>query len=80
MKTAISSPDELFEEAERPVTIPGWSRSKLHPNAVSAFVNNENFLGVRQNLDAVYGKNTDGSAAEPLPANAQAGSILKKKW
>ncbi|HTV94387.1 MAG TPA: hypothetical protein VME42_00205 [Steroidobacteraceae bacterium] len=78
MKTAISIPDEIFEQAERLAKTRGWSRSELYANAVSAFVNSERFYGVREKLDAVY--EADDSAVGPLLADAQARSIIKKKW
>jgi metal-responsive CopG/Arc/MetJ family transcriptional regulator len=80
MKTAISIPDEIFEQAERLAKIRGWSRSELYANAVATFVNSERFLGVREKLDAVYGENADDSALEPLLTHAQARSIPKEKW
>jgi metal-responsive CopG/Arc/MetJ family transcriptional regulator len=80
MKTAISIPDAIFEEAERLAKIRGWSRSELYSNAVSAYVNSERFLGVREKLDAVYGHNVDDSTVDPLLAKAQARSLPKEKW
>jgi metal-responsive CopG/Arc/MetJ family transcriptional regulator len=41
VKTAISIPDAIFEEAERLAKIRGWSRSELYAKAVSAYVNSE---------------------------------------
>jgi metal-responsive CopG/Arc/MetJ family transcriptional regulator len=80
MKTAISIPDAIFEEAERLARTRGWSRSELYANAVSAYVNSERFLGVREKLDAVYGSNPDDSAVDPLLATAQARSLPRDKW
>ena len=80
VKTAISIPDEIFEQAERLAKTRGWSRSELYANAVSAFVNSERFSGVREKLDTVYGNGVDDSAVEPLLANAQARSIAKENW
>jgi hypothetical protein len=80
MKTAISIPDEIFEQAERLAKSRGWSRSELYASAVSAFVNSERFSGVREKLDSVYGDCADDSAVEPLLADAQARSIAKEKW
>ena len=80
MKTAISIPDEIFEQAERLAKTRGWSRSELYANAVSAFVNSERFSGVREKLDAVYGDGGQDSAFEPLLASAQARSLAKEKW
>jgi hypothetical protein len=80
VKTAISIPDAIFEEAERLAKIRGWSRSELYANAVSAYVNSEKFLGVREKLDAVYGQNIDESIVDPVLARAQARSLPKEKW
>jgi metal-responsive CopG/Arc/MetJ family transcriptional regulator len=76
VKTAISIPDAIFEEAERLAKI-RWSRSELYANAVSAYVNSERFLGVREKLDAVYRQNPDDSAIDPDLVKAQARSLPK---
>ena len=80
MKTAISIPDSIFEEAERLAKIRGWSRSELYSNAVSSYVNSERFLGVREKLDAVYAQNADDSAVDSLLVKAQSRSLPKEKW
>jgi metal-responsive CopG/Arc/MetJ family transcriptional regulator len=80
MKTAISIPDSLFEEAEQLAKTRGWSRSELYANAVTAYVNSERFSGVREKLDAVYGNNEEDSAIDPFLADAQARSLPREKW
>ena len=80
MKTAISIPDSLFEEADRLAKTRGWSRSELYANAVTAYVNSERFSGVREKLDAVYGNNEEDSAIDPFLAEAQARSLPREKW
>ena len=80
MKTAISIPDAIFEEAERLAMTRGWSRSELYSNAVAAYVKSERCLGVRERLDAIYGQNVDDSAVDPILAKAQARSLPKEKW
>ncbi len=80
MKTAISIPDAIFEEAERLAKARGWSRSELYSNAVSAYVNSEKFLGVREKLNGVYGQHLDDSALDPLLVSAQARALPKEKW
>ena len=80
MKTAISIPDSLFEEADRLAKRRGWSRSELYANAVTAYVNSERFSGVREKLDAVYGNDEEDSAVDPLLADAQARSLPRDKW
>jgi hypothetical protein len=80
MKTAISIPDAIFEEAERLAKSRGWSRSELYANAVTAYLNSERFLGVREKLDAVYGDDAEDSAIDPLLAEAQIRSLPREKW
>jgi hypothetical protein len=80
VKTAISIPDSLFEEAERLAKTRGWSRSELYANAVTAYVNSERFSGVREKLDAVYGNAEEDSAIDPFLADAQARSLPREKW
>jgi metal-responsive CopG/Arc/MetJ family transcriptional regulator len=80
MKTAISIPDSLFEEADRLAKRRGWSRSELYANAVAAYVNSERFSGVREKLDAVYGNDEEDSAVDPLLADAQVRSLPRDKW
>jgi len=70
----------LGRGAERLAKIRGWSRSELYSNAVSAYVNSEKFLGVREKLDAIYAQNADDSAVDSLLAKAQARSLPKEKW
>jgi hypothetical protein len=80
MKTAISIPDSLFEEADRLAKTRGWSRSELYANAVTAYINSERFSGVREKLDAVYGNNEEDSAIDPFLADAQARCLPREKW
>jgi metal-responsive CopG/Arc/MetJ family transcriptional regulator len=80
MKTAISIPDSLFEEADRLAKTRGWSRSELYANAVTAYVNSERFSGVREKLDTVYGNNEEDSTIDPFLADAQARSLPREKW
>jgi hypothetical protein len=80
MKTAISIPDAIFEEAERLAKRRGWSRSELYANAVAEFVKGERFLGVRERLDAVYGENPDDAQLDPILDRAQARSLPAEKW
>jgi hypothetical protein len=80
MKTAISIPDSIFEEAERLAKTRGWSRSELYANAVTAYVKSERFAGVREKLDAVYGPGAEDSALDPLLAEAQVRSLSRERW
>ena len=80
MKTAISIPDRIFEDAERLAKRRGWSRSELYAHAVADFVKAERFLGVRERLDAVYGKDSEDSALDPFLEHIQSQSLPREKW
>jgi metal-responsive CopG/Arc/MetJ family transcriptional regulator len=80
VKTAISIPDAVFEEAERLARRRGWSRSQLYANAVADYIKGERFLGVRERLDHVYAQAPGESELDPLLAQAQARSLPKEKW
>jgi metal-responsive CopG/Arc/MetJ family transcriptional regulator len=80
MKTAISIPDPLFEEAERIAKRRGMSRSELYSRAVAEYVRAERFLGVRERLDAVYQAHPEYSRLDPFIEQAQARSLPKKRW
>lgn len=80
MKTAISVPDEIFEEAERLARQRGMSRSELYAKAVAEYVKGERFLGVRERLNSVYGPHPSGSQLDPVLGEMQARSLPKEEW
>lgn len=80
VKTAISIPDSIFEEAERVAKRRGVSRSELYATAVDQYVKSERFLGVRERLDAVYGHDSRESALDPVLAAVQLASIDQDDW
>jgi hypothetical protein len=80
VKTAISIPDAVFEEAEQLAKLRGWSRSQLYADAVSAYVKSEKYSGVRERLDAVYQSKPEDSALDPVLELAQARSLPKEEW
>jgi len=80
MKTAISIPDPIFEEAERLAKRRGLSRSQLYATAVSEYVKNEKFQGVREQLDAVYKNQAEDSTLDPVLDAIQLRSLPKGEW
>ncbi len=80
MKTAISIPDALFREAETLAKRRGISRSELYATAIANYVKDERFLGVREQLDAVYGAEPKASELEPELATMQSRSLPREKW
>jgi len=54
MKTAISLPDKLFQEADRFAERVGLSRSELYATAIAEYLARRNDAVVTARLDAVY--------------------------
>jgi metal-responsive CopG/Arc/MetJ family transcriptional regulator len=80
MKTVVSIPDAIFEEAERLARQRGWSRSQLYANAVAEYVEAQRRAGVRERLDAVYEARAGESALDPVLDRIQALSLPKEEW
>ena len=59
MKTAISLPDEVFNQAERLSRRKNMSRSELYTNAIRWYVQHENKLGITEQLNKVYKSNPE---------------------
>jgi metal-responsive CopG/Arc/MetJ family transcriptional regulator len=76
MKTTISIPDRLFEEAESLAAQRGMSRSELYSQALARFVASQKTLGVRERLDSVYGGSPADSELEPAMATLQSQSLV----
>jgi metal-responsive CopG/Arc/MetJ family transcriptional regulator len=80
VKTAVSIPDALFREAETLAKKRGMSRSELYATAIAQFVKDERFLGVREQLDAVYGVAPAESELDAKVASMQSQSLPTEKW
>jgi metal-responsive CopG/Arc/MetJ family transcriptional regulator len=80
MKTAISIPDAVFEEAERLARQRGWSRSELYANAVAEYLRGERFLGVRERLDALYAARPADAGLDRALESAQARVLPAEDW
>lgn len=80
MKTAISIPDRLFEEADRLAVRCGMSRSELYVRAIEEFLEAQKGMGVRERLDAIYSVAPEESVLEPAFAALQEKSVDRKKW
>jgi metal-responsive CopG/Arc/MetJ family transcriptional regulator len=81
MKTAISIPDAIFEEAERLAQERGLSRSELYAQAVAEYVRDQRHAGVRERLDAVYQHAPEDSEVDPIIQRVQSASLPKdEEW
>jgi metal-responsive CopG/Arc/MetJ family transcriptional regulator len=80
MKTAISIPDDLFNDAERLVARFKTSRSELYSRAIAEFVARHDEDAATQALnDVVRSLNTDSSDSRQTTASAVA--ILRQvEW
>jgi metal-responsive CopG/Arc/MetJ family transcriptional regulator len=56
MKTAISLPDRLYQEAERTAQDMGIPRSQLFAKALEEFIENHNHEKITEQLNNVYGE------------------------
>jgi hypothetical protein len=70
MKTAISLPDKLFQEADEFAARAGLSRSELYATAVAEYLARRNDAVVTARLDAVY-------ASPDVPASAELGPVTR---
>jgi metal-responsive CopG/Arc/MetJ family transcriptional regulator len=66
MKTAISLPDPLFEEADRVARKRGISRSELYARALDEHLAKTRSDEIREAYDRVYGEEPDDPAERAL--------------
>jgi len=77
MKVAVSVPDHVFEEAELVAKRLRVSRSRVYAQALDEFVKKHGGSGVREALDAVYGRKRSG--LDPVLTDLQA-EALREDW
>ena len=78
MKTAVSLPDDLFDEADRLAKRLGLSRSRLYVRALEELLAKQSSSEVRESYDRVYGEE-DPSASRAARAAARA-SFRRNEW
>jgi metal-responsive CopG/Arc/MetJ family transcriptional regulator len=78
MKTAISLPDSVFEEAEGLAQQLGLSRSELYTEALKAYLKKYNRDQVLHKLNQVY--SGQPSALDPMVAKMQFMSLSREDW
>lgn len=78
MKTAISLPDPVFDEAEELAGRLGMSRSQLYATAVKEFVRSHRSEEVTEALNRVYDEET--SELDPAISALQAASLPDDEW
>lgn len=78
MKTAISLPDHVFEDAEKLARRLGMSRSELYAKAVSQYLSDHRGAGVTEKLNEIY--ENESSALDPVSHVLQFASLQKDEW
>lgn len=78
MKTAISLPDRIFEEAEEAARRLGITRSELYAKAVAAFLAAHRSQNVTEALNRVYA--VQPSRVDPVLARIQSASVPAEEW
>lgn len=78
MKTAISIPDQIFDEADKLAQRLRMSRSELYANAVSQYLQEHRNEGVTEKLNEVY--QMESSTLDPVSRALQFASLQKDEW
>jgi len=78
MKTAISLPDSVFEEAEALAQQLGLSRSELYTKALQAYLKRHSRDQILLKLNQVYAK--ESSELDPVMARMQFMSLPREDW
>ncbi len=78
MKTAISLPDPVFQEAETLAQKLGMSRSELYTHALKAYLRRYNQERILSKLNEVYSE--ESSELDPVLAKMQFMSLPREDW
>jgi hypothetical protein len=78
MKTAISIPDPIFEQAELVAKKLSLSRSELYAKAVETFISHHQSADITAKLDEVYAD--ESSAPDPVLLALQTNSLARDSW
>lgn len=78
MKTAVSLPDDLFQQAEAAARQLGVSRSEFYAKALAAFLHAQSRSNVTARLNAVYSEVP--SELDTSMMAAQLKSIPREDW
>ncbi len=78
MKTAISLPNSVFDEAESLARQLGISRSELYTNALKAYLRKYNRDEILDKLNQIYDR--ESSKLDPVLAKIQFMSLPSENW
>jgi hypothetical protein len=80
MKIPISIHDYFFEAAVRLARRLGIPRGELQSHAASQIVDENQALGIRERLDAVYAADSESSQIDPVMTRLQIESLPEADW
>lgn len=78
MKTAISIPDPIFEQAEEVAKELQISRSELYTTALREFLSEKQSAHITERLNQIY--ETEPSTLDPILVRLQASSLSAEEW
>ena len=78
MKTAISIPDPVFQEADRLAKKMGVSRSELYASAIQAYVQSHRDDDITEALNRIYSE--EDSSLDPVLAALQSRALSRDDW
>ncbi len=78
MKTAISLPDELFNDAERMAQTLGMSRSELFRTALEEYMQRHGSERITERLNEIYSQ--EESSLDPALERVQFETIDPEDW
>ena len=80
MKTAISIPDNLFNDAEITAKQLGLARSQLYVRAIREFIEHHNKDKITQKLNSIYSKETNSEEHNDINIEALRESTKNDSW
>jgi metal-responsive CopG/Arc/MetJ family transcriptional regulator len=78
MKTAVSIPDPVFEEADQLAKKMGVSRSELYASAIQAYVQAHRADDITEALNRIYSE--EDSSLDPVLAALQSRALSRNDW
>jgi metal-responsive CopG/Arc/MetJ family transcriptional regulator len=78
MKTAVSIPDPIFEEADQLARKLGVSRSELYASALQSYVESHRAEDITEALNRIYSQ--EDSSLDPILAALQARALPRNDW
>jgi hypothetical protein len=80
VKTAISIPDEVFEQAERYAKKLGVSRSELFTRAVKGFLEQQRAQEITASYDRAFGPDAGGDDNDAIREAALRKPLVQVEW